>query len=179
MDRQQIDRIMAGDKRAFQALYDELIDRALRTAVALVKDRDLAKDAVQETMIRVYKNLGSYDPDKPFEPWFYRILINECNRLLKKEARVHVLTRFYDERDSHVADGAKEDYSELYQAIQSLNDLYRVPIVLKYLQGFTEKEIAEVLKLNQNTVKSRLFKGREKLKQSLAVSSKGGLHCGN
>lgn len=165
MDRQQIDRFMAGNKSAFQALYDELIDKALRTAIAIIKNRELAKDAVQETFIRVYKGRGSYDPDKPFEPWFYRILINECNRLLKKESKALVLNQSYDEMDSRIAEEPKEEFSDLYMAIQSLSDDFRVPIVLKYLQGFTEKEIAEVLKLNQNTVKSRLFKGREKLKK--------------
>jgi RNA polymerase sigma-70 factor (ECF subfamily) len=60
-----------------------------------------------------------------------------------------------------------EEYEDLYDAIQGLKDINRVPIILKYLNGFTEKEIAEILDINVNTLKSRLFKGRERLKKAL------------
>ena len=60
-----------------------------------------------------------------------------------------------------------EEYEELYAAIEALSDIYRIPIILKYLNDFTEKEIGEILSLNINTVKTRLYRGRQKLKKSL------------
>ncbi len=166
MDRAIIKNIINGDKEAFQKLYDEHFHRALRSAAAITKNKEMAKDAVQETFIRVYLNISSYDITKPFEPWFYRILINECNRMLKKGSTL-VLVDPPSLEDISVAQREKEDFSNLYETILSLNDIYRIPIVLKYLQGFAEKEIAKVLDLNLNTVKSRLYKGREKLKTAL------------
>jgi RNA polymerase sigma factor (sigma-70 family) len=129
----------------------------------------MARDAVQETFIRVYRSIGSFDTGRPFKPWFFRILINECNRLLRKEPRLISLNKVIDEDGAQIAADQKEDYSDLYHAIQSLKDIYRIPVVLKYLQGFSEKEIAEILDINQNTVKSRLFKAREMLRKKLQL----------
>ncbi len=167
MDRQLINRILEGDRDSFKKLYQVYADGALRTAIGITGNRELARDAVQETFIRIYRNLDSYNTEKPFKPWFYRILANECNRLMRKEPKLISLTKVFREQGYEIADKQKEDYSDLYLAIQSLKDIYRIPVVLKYLQGFTEKEVAEILELNQNTVKSRLFKAREMLRKKL------------
>jgi RNA polymerase sigma-70 factor (ECF subfamily) len=167
MERQLIGEIRDGNKDSFRKLYEAYSDGALRTAAGIMRDRELARDAVQETFIRVYRNLGSFDTDKPFKPWFYRILVNECNRLLRKQPRVVSLDRVCDEQGHQIAGKDREDYMDLYDAIQSLKDIYRIPVVLKYLQGFTEKEAAQILETNQNTVKSRLYKAREMLRKKL------------
>ena len=60
-----------------------------------------------------------------------------------------------------------EEYEDLYNAIQDLQEINRVPIILKYLNDFSEKEIAEILDININTLKSRLYKGRNRLKKAL------------
>lgn len=180
MVKELIKKVIAGDKSSFQELYEKYIDSALRVATATTKNQELAKDAVQETFIRVYKNLSSYNVEKNFEPWFYRILLNECNRLLAKESKVLTLTQPFDELEFKITeDHDQEEFTYLYEAVQSLKDIYRIPIILKYLEGFSEKEIAEILDLNQNTVKSRLFKGRDALKRLLEENSKGGTLYGN
>ena len=177
MDQQLINQIINGDKQAFQQLYQQYADPAIRIAIAITRNRDLAKDAVQETFIRVYRNLKQYDPSQAFDPWFYRILTNECNRILKKEGKYSIHSS-YQEREFEIPEEEKKDFGDLYEAIQTLKDNYRVPIILKYLKGFSEKEIAEILSLNQNTVKTRLFKGREKLKEALTIQTKRGEQYG-
>ncbi|AOT68920.1 RNA polymerase subunit sigma-24 [Geosporobacter ferrireducens] len=172
MDKGVIQNIINGDKEAFKQLYDEHFDRALRSAAAITRNKETAKDAVQEAFIRVYLNLSSYDINKPFEPWFYRILINECNRILKKGSALLLVDPPLLE-DVMIDPVAKETFSDLHEMILSLEDLYRIPVVLKYLQGFAEKEIAHILDLNLNTVKSRLYKGREKLKAALETIENG------
>ena len=75
---------------------------------------------------------------------------------------------FEKEHEVIAADEYKyEKYEELYKAIDCLEDAQRIPIILKYLSGFKEKEIASILGLNVNTVKSRLFKGKQKLKEMM------------
>jgi RNA polymerase sigma factor (sigma-70 family) len=172
MDRQLIDDIKDQNWPSFRKLYDIYADMALRTAVGITGDSEMARDAVQEAFIRVYRNIESFDIDRPFKPWFFRILINECNRLLRKEPRLISLSKAIDEDGMQIAAEEREDYSDLYHAIQSLKDMYRIPVVLKYLQGFSEKEIAEVLDINQNTVKSRLFKAREMLRKKLETGER-------
>ena len=170
MEAQLIREITAGDKGSFRKLYEMYADAALRTAIGATGDRELAKDAVQEAFIRVYRSLHSFDTDRPFKPWFYRILINECSRLLRKRPKVISLNRLCDEEGYQVADREREDYMDLYNAVLSLKDIYRIPVVLKYLHGFTEREVADIMELNQNTVKTRLLKAREMLRKKLETA---------
>lgn len=158
-------KIKKGNKEAFRHLYDEYVSYAIRTAKAITRNEELAKDAVQETFIRVYRNISSYDSTLSFGAWFYRILVNECNRLLNKEKKTIPI----DPSLVEILEASKEDTTDLYEIIQSMSDLYRIPLLLKYIQRFSEKEVAEILDLNQNTVKSRLFNGRNLLKDQLAL----------
>lgn len=164
--------IKAGDKQSFRLFYEAYADTAIRTASAITRNSEMAKDAVQETFIRVYKQIESYNPELPFEPWFYRILTNECLRLLKKETMLSKFEHPDLENDPTIAVESFDELSSLNDTIQSLDDIHRVPLILKYVKGFTEKEIANILQLNQNTVKSRLFKARKRLKETLDVIEK-------
>jgi len=169
MDRILLQRIREKDKHAFEELYNKYGAYALRVAAAVTGSAAIAADAVQEAFIRVYYNLDSFDLDRPFEPWFYRILINECKRLLKKGSKVTYISDYMETawNVSEEDDYNFVEYEELYRAISNLNDKIRIPIILKYLKGFKETEIAQILGLNLNTLKSRLYKGRQKLKKVL------------
>lgn len=166
MDSTIIQSIIIGDKQSFKHFYNEYFDKSLYTAISITKNKDLAKEAVQETFIRVFRNLYKFDTTKPFNPWFYRILTNECNRIMKKEGKVIFIDRDKMENDEKLSEQKDEAAEDLHEAIQNLDDMYRIPLVLKYLNGFSEAEIADTLDLNLNTVKTRLFKAREKLKIS-------------
>lgn len=155
------------DKNEFRTVYDTYFQEAQRVSLAITRNRELAKEAVQETFIRVYNNIDLYDETQPFEPWFFRILSNECMRILKKEGKVVQLSGYLEGNASNTSAEEDIEVTEVYEEIQNLKDIYRIPIVLKYLNGFSEKEIANILELNLNTVKSRLYKGREQLKSRL------------
>lgn len=159
--------IKEGNRDAFRLLYEEYAGKAIRTAKAITRNDELAKDAVQEAFIRVYRNISSYDPALSFGAWFYRILVNECNRILNKEKKVVPIDTSTVENNPQLMEHSKESVTDLYGIIQHMADLYRIPLLLKYIKGFSEKEIAQILNLNQNTVKSRLFKGRSLLKNQL------------
>jgi len=168
MQKDIIVRIKNGDKEAFEQLYNEYIEYALRTATAITRNKPDAADAVQETFIRVFRNIMFFDEERPFKPWFYRILVNECNRIMKQKRKVISMDQYlnnavYSEEDRYHF----EEYEDLYNAIQDLQEINRVPIILKYLNDFSEKEIAEILDININTLKSRLYKGRNRLKKAL------------
>lgn len=170
MNKKQIKQIKKGNKEAFKTFYDAYIDKALRVAMGISKNKEIAKEAVQETFIRVYKGIDTFDASREFDPWFYRILTNECNRILKRESKV---IQFQQPEQENMKAKEEEDYTDLNQAIESLGEMYRVPLILKYIKGFSEREIAETLELNQNTVKTRLFKAREMLKQKLILLEDG------
>ena len=162
-------KVQKGDKEAFRLLYDNYIDGALRVATSIVKSKHIAADVVQETFMRIYNNINSFDIDKPFNPWFYKILVNECKRTFSKKENNIQAADYLDNTIKHSYEETHkfEKYEGLYDLIISLDEKYKIPIILKYLRGFTEKEIAEVLDINVNTIKSRLFTGRRKLKKGL------------
>lgn len=163
-------QIRLGNQAAFHHFYETYSEYAIRTAIAITRNQEMAKDAVQETFIRVYRQIDTYNPILPFDPWFYRILTNECMRLLKKNS---LYSKFeYPELENNHSSAPSHHVTDLYEAIQSLDEPFRIPLILKYLKGFSEKEIAAILDLNQNTVKSRLYKGRKRLKNQLDPSEK-------
>lgn len=174
MEKILLQQLKEGDTQALGELYNLYAEHALRTACAVTRSPSMAADAVQEAFIRVYDSIGSYDLSRPFQPWFYKILLNECRKTLKSSRKVVPMEDYLSEtienasRDPYLF----EEYEELYHALSQLKELYRVPIILKYLNGMTEQEISDILDCNQNTIKSRLFKGRKKLRKLITSQGK-------
>lgn len=167
MEKVLIKKIIDGDRAAFKELYDIYSGYALRTAYAITKNKADASDAVQETFLKVYKNINTIDLSKSFKAWFYRILVNECTNILRKRTPI-VSIHEYIEIDTQLSQNdiyAYEEYEIIYKALDHLSEAVRTPIILKYLNDFSEKEIATILNINLGTVKSRLFNGRSKLRQ--------------
>lgn len=171
MENDLILKIQIGDREAFHELYDQYSSYALRTAYAVTRSKEDASDAVQETFIKVYKNISIFDESKSFKAWFYRILINECNNIFRKKNSVVSINDFFanDEQLSKNDIYEYEEHEVIFKAINQLDEIYRTSIILKYLNDFSEKEIASILGININAVKSRLFKGRKKLKQIMEM----------
>lgn len=150
------------DRSQFQQLYQEYAPGMLRMATAVTGRRELAKDALQETFLRVYRFSDAYDPRQPIKPWLYRILLNECNRLLRKEARLLPV-----ESPTHFASNeSQEPQIDVIDAAMRLPEDYRIPLLLKYMDGWKEREIADMLSLNINTLKSRLTKAKALMREA-------------
>lgn len=167
-DAQIIINIKAGNQESFRQLYDLYADYALRTAYGITRNKTDASDIVQETFIKVYRHIEKFEIDRPFKPWFYRILVNEARTFLAKRSRQPVAIEEEQTLDllqeNEEGTGADE---KLYGALEKLRETDRSILVLKYITGFKEREIAEMLELNINTVKSRLYQARNRLKAVL------------
>lgn len=168
MDKKEtrlIKKIKKGHQQAFRQLYDSYADYALRTAYSIMKNHSDASDIVQEVFIRIYRNIDSFDTNRPFKPWFYRILVNECRRHFKKPSQIETPV---DSNELIDYFHQKKDSPPLHENVEillvQLSDEHRTVLTLKYLNDFSEVEIAEMLELNINTVKSRLYKARQKCK---------------
>ncbi|HIW34325.1 MAG TPA: RNA polymerase sigma factor [Candidatus Paenibacillus intestinavium] len=166
-DNQIIGKIQQGEQHYFRILYDKYFDYAVRVSTIILRNQQsLAKDVVQEAFIRVYRNLHQFDSDREFKPWFYTILLNECKRISEKNnytvaADEQMLEPLHQDRHSFI------EYESLYIAIQQLDEHNRIPVILKYMHDMKDQEIADVLQENVNTIKSRLYKARIKLKNLL------------
>lgn len=154
-----------GDARAFDELYQLLASRALRTASGILLSPQDAADAVQETFIRIWAHIDRYHLTRPFAPWFYRILINECRRILKKRK----ITISLDCVAEHSVPFQAITQGEIKEALNHLSERQRMAISLKYLSGLTEKDVARLMRTTLPAVKCLLVRARDALGKELAL----------
>ncbi|HWI62554.1 MAG TPA: sigma-70 family RNA polymerase sigma factor [Symbiobacteriaceae bacterium] len=159
----------------FRTLVEPHLAHAYRTALLILLDRELARDAVQEALIRAYRGLNRLHPDSSFAAWFNRITVNEARRLARRQWRQPVPLEELPEIATAPAASpedlllAQEDREQIWTALAGLDELYRTVLVLRYYQGLTDAEIAEALEIPPGTVKSRLHAARQRLQQRLAA----------
>lgn len=173
-----ISKIKQGDRRAMEAIFQTHVEAAVRLAYMITHDWPTAEDAVQEAFIQAFRSIGTFKDSMAFKPWFSKIVINKAKRIRKKfKIEPEYVPNLEADPDPAVSPEdqalASEKTDLLYAAINRLDEKHRLPIILKYLSGLTELEIAAVLKLPQSTVKSRLYVARQRLKTSLEASERG------
>lgn len=133
----------------------------------LFNDQDCA-DAIQETIVKAFAKIETLRNDRYARTWLIRILINECYTLLRKTSRFVPLEGMCETAETET--GRDADYSSLYEAVNSLKEELRMPVVLYYIEDFSIKEIAQILELSEGAVQKRLARARGKLKRSLQES---------
>jgi RNA polymerase sigma-70 factor (ECF subfamily) len=161
-------RCLEGDHAAFEALVDRYHRPFFTFAVRLLGNRDEASDAVQTAFVKVYENLRTFDRNRRFFSWAYRILVNECLNVRRGQRPSEPIDA------DLVADGSPHDDVErterrrqVQAAILQLPLEYRDVIVLHYFNGLAYEDISETLGVPQKTVKSRLYTARQRLAAAL------------
>lgn len=147
-------RIIAMMQTLYRISYSELSQGS---------DRD---DAVQECLYKAWQKHHQLKDERFFQTWVVRILINECHNIQKKRSREIPLNELPERIAPSCAD------LELHDALINLSEQLRLPIVLHYMEGYTIKEIARILRLPQGTVKSRMLRGRRELKKNIGWEGK-------
>jgi RNA polymerase sigma-70 factor (ECF subfamily) len=175
-DRVLVGRAQRGDQDAFAALVTRHQRYVYNLAYRLLRDTDEAEDLVQEAFLRAWKGLGAFRGEAKFTTWLYRIVTNLCYNRLDKLRR-QLLDISVDDDDlaiplSPVIEPpavieAAEEHAYLHQQVSALPVKYRLVISLFYLQGFSYQEMAQVLDLPLGTVKTHLFRARERLRRRL------------
>lgn len=150
------------NKNAFAEIVLGSTDSLYHISKSILKNDADCEDAVQEAIAIAFAKLHTLKKEQYAKTWLTRILINECYHILKKRERFTAFSGCEEEPECNL-----EDYSELYQALFMLKKEYRLTIVLHYLEGYSVKEIAGIMNTGVGTVKSRLSRGRDKLKSIL------------
>ena len=153
----------------FDALLAEHLPSLSRVAYRICGHRETAEDVVQETLLRAWKHMDHIRDEKAAKGWLFMILRRECARSFQR--RTPLAAEVEVER---LTDGMFEsatDTMALYEAIETLPDKYRLPLVFYSIGGYDVKKIASELELNSSTVKSRLFRAREMLRDRLLDDS--------
>lgn len=149
-------------RETFTDLILESEPTLYRVSMSMLKNEKDCEDAVQTAILTAYEKLETLKHEEYFKTWLVRILINVCNRQLKTASRNAELN------STDVACSGSETVTEIRVAIESLPAKIRQVIVLYYIEQFSVKEIKQILKIPEGTVKSRLSKGRSLLKEWLA-----------
>lgn len=152
-----------GDKEAFVDLIRAVQKSLFVIARSIVKNDEDCADALQETIAKAFTNVHTLKEPAYFKTWIIRILINECNRIIRKNKRVYPIP--YDLRKTSY----KGEYEqiELFEVIDDLNEELQTIVTLFYIEDLSVKEISRVLEVSEGTVKSRLFRARKQLSELL------------
>jgi RNA polymerase sigma-70 factor (ECF subfamily) len=176
-DRELVRRAQGGDKEAFEELVRRHQHRVFAVAGGILRRREDVEDIAQQVFVKAYFSLKRFDQRAAFSTWLYKITVNECWDLLrKKKVRPLVYESDLSEEQaqqfsaSERVESGAQDISEKLEAqqqvellLQGLDERDRMMLVLKEVEGFAIEEIAEILDLNANTVKVRLFRARRRI----------------
>jgi RNA polymerase sigma-70 factor, ECF subfamily len=184
-DSDLVSAAQAGDVHAFEELVRRHQTRMLNIAYRMTGNYEDACDAVQETFLSAYRSIKRFRKEAAFSTWLCTICLNRArNRLKQMRSRTrHEVQPLDDHMDTEEAASARDTPSdclsvveqmerkELQEKVQEcmnrLEDDYREVLVLRDIQGFSYEEIGDILKVAEGTVKSRLFRARDALKESL------------
>ena len=145
-----------------------------RYAAWLCRDKAIAEDVVQEALLRAWKSLDALRDDAAAKPWLLTIVRRENARYFeRKRIETIDIDNLTASQSALLSEQPDDDLSDMREAIFSLEDDYREPLVLQVLMGFSTNEIAEQMGLKQGAVLTRLHRARTKLKGTMQAMATG------
>ena len=169
-----IERSREGDQDAFRQLVERYQGAVHNLAYRMLGDPNDAEDAAQEIFMRIYRQLGRYDPSRKFSTWTLAIATNYCiDQLRRRRMQLVPLeniipwarSREVGPEGEAITQEARDDVQRL---IMRLPEKYRAPLVLRYFEELSCAEIAEVLGMPEGTVKTQIHRARKSLEKLLA-----------
>lgn len=180
-EKKLIARATSGDPAAFNSLMQQHEGRMYAVALRMCANREDAQDCLQEAMLRIYRAISGFKGESSFATWVYRITMNTClDELRKRKNRQstsldNLLDMGWSPSDETNAPEKhairNESRRALQSAIANLPEDMRSAIVLRDIEGLSYDEIAQALGINIGTIKSRISRGREKLREKLKENS--------
>lgn len=157
-----------GDIDAFTQIVLMLKNDLYKIAKSRITNESDIEDAIQETMIETYKSIKKLKDIKKFKKWLITILINKCNKIYKRKYKTDLSIDEYNLDNYSILNSYQyiEDDLNFYSLIKDLKYEERIIIILYYMENYTVKEIKQILKMNQNTINTHLFRARQKIKKS-------------
>jgi RNA polymerase sigma factor (sigma-70 family) len=173
-----VERARTGDVAAFEQLVSRYQDLAVRTAWVVTGSGSEAEDAAQEAFVKAYLALGRFRAGAPFRPWLLQIVVNEArNRRKSAGRRVNLAQRaaaqhhVETEPSPEAVTLASEQRQSLLDAVNLLREDERLVVACRYFLGLSEAETAETLRCPRGTVKSRLSRALDRLRNELSLTS--------
>jgi RNA polymerase sigma factor (sigma-70 family) len=156
----RIKQAQKGDREAFVKIIKNDEQKLYHTAFKILGNEYDTNDVLQETILAAYQNISKLKKAKYFHTWLYRILINQCNKYLKEKNSYKSLLDSYQ-----LSNKEQGPFHSIQYYVDGLDGKYKIPLLLYYQDGFTIKEIAEILGEPEGTIKSKLSRGRAMIKR--------------
>ena len=186
VDFELIERAQRGDSAAFNEIVQVYRKRIMGTITRLIARTEDVEDVAQEVFVRLYFSLDQLRTPKVFEPWLYRLTVNAAYDYLRKQRRRHEF-RMSDLSEQQVmladaAAGGKADQEEqqkkrIREAVDSMlgavSEADRILLMLKEVEGLSLKELEKIYKVNENALKVRLFRARQRVLKAFGASAQG------
>ena len=174
MQRELVERAMAGDHDAFTELARVAIGRLYVVARLIVRDDGVAEDATQEALVAAWSHLGALrDPDR-FDAWLHRLLVRSCYREVERRRRRGSVEVHVPVLEAPVADSTSDlaDRDQLERGFRRLDTDQRAVLVLHHYLGLSPAEAAEVLGVPPGTVRSRLHRATRTMRAALDADAR-------
>jgi len=171
-DKKIVSRCLAGEIEAFEFLVNKYQENILSMSWSIMQNKEEAKDVTQEAFAQAYFNLSQFDKTKSFKNWLYSIAYRKCIDRKRKEKLLSRYIKKTMKEESLSSDGKDKekriDESEIFGPILAhLNEKERTTISLKMGEGYSAKEIAQIINCAESTVRVYLFNAKRKLKKML------------
>lgn len=175
-DRIAISRLKQGDLNGLEKLVSKYQVRAVHAAYLILHDRALAEDVAQTAFVKVAERIQQFEEERPFAPWFFRIVVNDSLKVAKKQKRNVSLEEQWDESTAQLAEWLtdpglqpeqlveqKETQTNILKAIQSLPPDQRAVVVMRYFLDMSETDMSEKTDRPLSTIKWWLRDARKRL----------------
>ena len=168
--KELIDRAINGDSNAYINLINLILSDLFKIARARLDNIEDVNDAIGEIILKSYKYLHKLKHKEYFKTWIIKILINECNNIYRyNQKHIKILDKIINNSRFHAPENAiiiNKKNDSFYDLLKDLNYNEKIVIILYYNNGYSTGEIAKILKTNVNTIKSRLLRAKQKIKNN-------------
>ena len=162
-----LEKAINGDKEAFSRIITQNKESMYKTAIVILKNEDDAYDALQEALIKMYRNITKLQSKEAFNFWSRRIIVNCCYDIINKNKKVIDITSKITENFEETREEVYDCEDSLVQTLEKIEPDLRVTVTLYYYNDLSTREIGKILQIPVGTVKSRLARAREKLYEIL------------
>ena len=181
-DEELVRQLRAGEETAYETLLERYQQPVYNLALRLLNEPGDASDVVQEVFLKIFRNVGHFRHQSSLKTWIYRITVNEAHNqrrwFFRHRSREVGLEDEPQEARNRVLDGTRSPFDYAFDrekhvlietALARINPLFREVVVLRDIEDLSYEEIADVLQISLGTVKSRIMRGREALRQELTA----------